>query len=122
MPKNLKKFFEELNERNVEITKPTDIDRWGLRIEMPDGKTLSFKDIDKTWQTAVKEVIGYIRKNLNYADFQADTKPVDLQFKSDGSVLITSDKGQILINGKTVPSVKYQLSSGLASKIASSLR
>lgn len=118
--KNLKSFMEELNERNVEITKPSAVDKWGLRIEV-DGKTQTFKDLDPLWQSAVKEVTAWIRKNLNYADFQDDLKPVDLQFKSDGSVLITSDKGTIPFKGKQVPSVKYKLSSGLASKIGASV-
>lgn len=118
--KNLKDFFEELNERNVEITKPTAIDKWGLRIEI-DGKTQTFKDVDPVWQSAIKEVTSWIRKNLNYAEFQDDLKPVDLQFKSDGSVIITSDKGTIDFKGKRVPSVKYKLSSGLASKIGSAV-
>ena len=116
MSKTLKEFFDELNERNVEITKPTPADQWGLRIET-DGKVQTYKEADPIWQTAIKEVTGWIRKNLNYADFQADLKPVDLQFKSDGTVIISSDKGTIDYNGKKYPSVKYKLSNAVASKL-----
>ena len=118
--KTLKDFFDELNERNVEIIKPTAIDKWGLRIEI-NGKTQTFQKLEPEWQSAIKEVISWIRKNLNYADFQEDLKPVDLQFKADGTVIITSDKGTIDFQGKKMASVKYKLSSGIASKITSSV-
>jgi len=118
--KTLKDFFNELNERNVEIIKPTPADKWGLRVESPDGKIQTFQELDSTWQTAVKEVVSWIRKNLNYTDFQPDLKPVDLQFKADGTVIITSDTGTIDFKGKKVPSVRYKLSSGIANKITTS--
>jgi hypothetical protein len=114
---NLNEFLDELNERNVEIVKPTAVDKWGLRIEV-DGDKMTYQELEPNWQAAVKETIGWIRKNLNYAEFQADLKPVDLQFKADGTVIITSDKGTIDFQGKKVPSVKYKLSPGVASKIA----
>ena len=117
--KTLKDFFSELNERNVEITAPTAGDRWGLRIITPDGKTQTFQELDATWQAAVKEVISYLRKNLDYSKFTKDAKPADLQFKSDGSVLIVPDNGTINFKGQDVPQLRYKLSSGIANKVAS---
>jgi hypothetical protein len=106
-----------LNEREVEITSPTPADKWGLKITV-NGKTTTFAETEPDWQAAIKEVIGWIRKNLNYDDFKTDNAPVDLQFKADGTVLISSDTGQIDFQGKQVPSVKYRLSTGLADKVA----
>jgi len=113
----LQEFLDKLLERNVEIKNPTPTDKWGLRINV-NGKEQTFAQLqDTNWQVAIKEVIGWIRKNLNYEDFKADKEPMDLQFKSDGTVVITSDTGTIEFQGKQVPSVKYKLSAGLASKI-----
>jgi hypothetical protein len=116
--KTLNEFLDSLNERNVEITKPSAVDKWGLKVEI-DGKQTTFQEVkDPTWQAAIKEVIAWIRKNLNYEDFQEDKMPVDLQFKADGTVIITSDKQPMEFQGKQVPSVTYRLSTGIAGKMS----
>jgi len=117
MNKTLNEFLDNLNERNVEITKPTATDKYGLRIEL-DGKQQTFDEVkEPTWRAAIKEVVAWIRKNLNYEDFQVDKAPVDLQFRADGTVVITSDVQPMQFKGKQVPSVTYRLSTGLAEKI-----
>lgn len=114
MSKTLKSFLNTLNEKNVEITKPSAIDKWGLRIITPDGKTQTYGQLqDSAWKAAINEVVAWIRKNLNYEEFQPDLKPVDIVFKGDGTVNITSDKGQIK---------RYKLSTSVASKIAASVK
>lgn len=114
MSKTLKSFLDNLNEKNVEITKPSAVDKWGLRIITPDGKTQTYGQLqDAAWKAAINEVVTWIRKNLNYEEFQPDLKPIDIVFKGDGTVDITSDKGQIK---------KYRLSSNVANKIAASAR